>query len=83
MPIFKKQRFKHSAEVEKHLRDRGVGGTHYRNGKKGGTWYDIDKDQHIHVKDGEIGPASNLFIVAALSTAGLLVLVFAVASIFG
>lgn len=74
MPIFKEQRFRHSAEVEKHLRDHGVGGNHYRDGKKSGTWYDIDKNEHLHVKDGGIGPATNMFIVSALSCAGLLVL---------
>ena len=70
--MFKNQRFKHSAEVEKHLRDKGVGGVHYRDGHRSGTWYDIDKNEHLHVKDGKIGPAANIFIVSVLSCAGLL-----------
>ena len=82
MPLFKKQRFYHSSNVKDHLRKKGVGFTDYSDGNRSGSYADIDKNTHLHVKDGEIGPATNLFIVAALSTAGLLVLAFIVLPLF-
>ena len=82
MPLFKRQRFYHSSEYKKHLREKGVGYADYRDGNRSGSYADIDENVHLHVKDGEIGPATNLFIVAALSTAGLLVLAFFVLPLF-
>ena len=75
MGIFKEQRFRHSNEVKKHLKDEHqLTGTDYRDGKRSGTWYNIGKDEHLHVKNGKIGPAANMFIVSMLSCAGLLAL---------
>ena len=59
-----------------------MGYNDYRDGNRSGSYADIDENVHLHVKDGEIGPATNLFIVAALSTAGLLVLAFFVLPLF-
>ena len=73
MPLFKEQRFHHSEEVKCHMRKQGRGGTEYRDGVRSGTYYDINEDEHLHVQDGPIGPARNMFIVSALSVAGLLI----------
>ena len=77
MGLFKVQRFRNSNEVNKHMSDKGRGGHHYRDGKRSGTYYDLPDGDHLHVKDGEIGPAANMFIVSVLSCAGLLAAVFA------
>lgn len=83
MPIYKRQRFNHSGELKDHLRKKGVGYTEYGNPNEGGIYIDTDDGQHIHVKEGEIGPATNYALVAFLSCAGLLLFVFVILPMLG
>ena len=74
MPIYKKQRFHHSEDVRRHMKERGVEGKDCRSkdGRNVTTYYDLNNNEHLGVKEGEQGHAANMFIVTVLSCAGFL-----------
>jgi hypothetical protein len=75
MPIYKEQRYRHSEEIKKDAIQRGGIVDVHDFGEKG-TWYDFEDGSSIHVPYGEVGPATNMAVVALFSVAGVIILLF-------
>jgi len=71
MPIYKEQRYRHSEEVKKDAQQRGKVVDVHDFGRDG-TWYDFEDGTSMHVPFGEVGPASNMNIVAVFSAFGII-----------
>lgn len=74
MPIYKEQRYRHSNEVRDDARQQGKIVDVHDFGEKG-TWYDFEDGSSVHVPFGEVGPATNIRIVALFSAFGIIVLI--------
>ncbi|NIQ10464.1 MAG: hypothetical protein GWO10_16330 [candidate division Zixibacteria bacterium] len=91
--MFKKQRFRHGAEAAKHARKHDHKVTVHERYKGTGQdgnygrlvgWDIDDRDgDSIHVKNQELGPASNMYIVVFFSCAGILAAICGFISLLG
>ena len=72
--IKKEQRFRNSGEVKKLLRDEGIGYTICNTDEGQVIYADVSTDQHIKIREGTVGPATNIYLVRALSMAGIILL---------
>ncbi|WP_455201720.1 hypothetical protein [Kaarinaea lacus] len=91
MPIFKQQRYRHSVNAVEDARRAGCEVYECRtdNGRRRTFWvHSPDGKEHLGIKEGEVGPATNMHIVLTFSKWGIIMLVMgvvlgALAQLFG
>ncbi len=81
MPIFRRQRYRHSVNAVEDAREAGCEVYECRtdNGRRRTFWVNSpDGKEHLGIKEGEVGPAANMAIVSAFSRWGIIILVMGV-----
>ena len=69
------QRFKHTGELKKFAREKGLGSTtKFRDGEWY-TWIDVDRDIHVGLPDGDIPSSVSSDLAILFKAVGLLVFV--------